>query len=80
LSDDFPFTIERLERHDRKDFSCGVEPLGRYFRSQVSQDVRQRLTTCFIAREQEGAHIAGSYTLSACQILLFQFVSKNYAL
>ncbi|WP_133511370.1 GNAT family N-acetyltransferase [Candidatus Thiosymbion oneisti] len=70
MSDNFPFIIERLERHDRKDFSCGSEPLDRYFRSQVSQDIRRRLTTCFIAREQEGTRIAGFYTLSACQILL----------
>ncbi len=62
--------MERLDRHDRRDFSCGVEPLDRYFRSRVSQDVRRRLTTCFVAREREGTRIAGFYTLSACHILL----------
>ena len=70
LPDDFPFVVERLERHERRDFSCGVEPLDRYFRSQVSQDVRRRLTTCFVAREREGARVAGFYTLAACHILL----------
>jgi ribosomal protein S18 acetylase RimI-like enzyme len=70
LSDDFPFVVERLARHDRQGFSCGVEPLDRYFHSQVTQDVRRRLTTCFVARESEGTRVAGFYTLSACHILL----------
>src|ERR1700744_4480582 len=37
-----PFLIEVLgPDHDRAVFSCGVETLGRYFREQVTQDVRR---------------------------------------
>ena len=70
MPNDPPFLIERLDRHDRKAFSCGVEALDRYFHSRVSQDVRRNLTACFIARQTDNARIAGFYTLSACHLLL----------
>ena len=37
------YRIETLtNKHRRDDFSCGVDPLDRYFREQVSQDIRRR--------------------------------------
>jgi hypothetical protein len=42
-----PLLIAALgPEHDRAGFSCGVEPLDRYFREQVTQDVRRRATVC----------------------------------
>ena len=35
--------------HDRGGFTCGVEALDRYFREQVSQDVKRRATACYVA-------------------------------
>ena len=65
------FVIEVLgPSHDRSGFSCGVEALDRYFREQVTQDVRRRATACFVALEATGSKIAGYYTLAASGIPL----------
>lgn len=63
-----PFVVEPLgNAHDRRRFTCGVEALDRYFREQVSQDIRRRLTNCFVALDSAG-DIAGYYTLSASSL------------
>jgi ribosomal protein S18 acetylase RimI-like enzyme len=66
--------------HDRKGFSCGVDALDRYFREQVSQDVRRRATTCYVASEASTGTPAGYYTIAAGDILLTdmpeQFVKR----
>lgn len=60
------FRIERLSAdHDRAAFQCGVQPLDRYFREQVTQDIRRRVTTCFVALEQGSENLAGYYTLAS---------------
>jgi ribosomal protein S18 acetylase RimI-like enzyme len=62
--------ITALDTHaDRSTFSCGVEPLDRYFQQQVTQDIRRRITACFVALTDE-QHIAGYYTLAASSVLL----------
>jgi ribosomal protein S18 acetylase RimI-like enzyme len=52
--------------HDRRAFSCGVAELDRYFQQQVTQDVRRRVTSCFVAIT--AAAIAGYYTLASGSI------------
>jgi hypothetical protein len=46
------FSIEALNsahnRKGRKGFSSGVEPLDRYFRELVMQDVKRRASNCFV--------------------------------
>jgi len=65
------FRIELLEsRHIRSDFHCGTEPLDRYFREQVSQDVRRRAALCYVAVERDAVKIAGYYTLAASSVPL----------
>ena len=60
------FIIEALgPGHDRSGFSCGIEALDRYFREQVTQDMRRRATACYVAREAAGSKVAGYYTLAA---------------
>jgi len=60
-----PCVVEPLGgSHDRRGFACGVEPLDRYFRELVTQDVRRRIASCFVAVDTSGA-VAGFYTLSA---------------
>ena len=67
------FIIEPLgPSHDRTEFTCGVDPLDRYFREQAGQDVRRRATACFVAREIATNRIAGFYTLAAAAVLLAQ--------
>jgi len=46
-----------------------MEPLDRYFCNQVSQDIKRRVTACFVAIAQD-RHIAGYYTLSSASVLL----------
>lgn len=67
-----PFRIEPLGRHDRSEFCSGSEPLDRYFRTQVSQDVRRRVTACYVAVSCDDDWVAGFYTLSAAQVCLRQ--------
>ena len=54
---------------ERSGFHCGVEALDRYFRDQVTQDIRRRITSCFVALDEQ-ARIAGFYTLAATSVLL----------
>lgn len=65
------FLIEPLgPNHDRASFTSGVAPLDRYFREQATQDVRRRVTACYVALESPGAEVAGYYTLAAGGIAL----------
>lgn len=66
-----PFLIEILgPGHDRAGFSSGVDALDRYFREQVTQDVRRRATACYVAFDRDRAKVAGYYTLAAGGVLL----------
>jgi ribosomal protein S18 acetylase RimI-like enzyme len=53
--------------HDRRAFSCGVPELDRYFHQQVTQDIRRRVTSCFVAITPDDV-IAGYYTLASGSI------------
>ena len=57
------------ETHDRTRFSSGTPALDRYFRGQVSQDIRRRVAACFVAVTEE-QHIAGYYTLAIASVPL----------
>ena len=50
-------------------FTSGSESLDRYLREQVTQDVRSRVATCFVALA-DGQCIAGYYTLASASLLL----------
>ena len=55
--------------HDRAAFNSNSEPLNRYLREQVSQDVRRRVAACFVALA-DGQRIAGYYTLASASVVL----------
>lgn len=59
--------IEPLgSHHDRAGFSCGVESLDRYFRTQANQDVRRKANGVFILIDpRQPAEVLGYYTLCA---------------
>ncbi|MBK5291286.1 MAG: GNAT family N-acetyltransferase [Acidobacteriia bacterium] len=63
-----PFRLEPLgDVHDRAAFTCGREPLDRYFHTQATQDIRRRIATCFVAVEEATGKLAAYYTIaSAC--------------
>jgi ribosomal protein S18 acetylase RimI-like enzyme len=66
-----PFRIEALTaQHDCSTFDCGSEPLNRYFRQQVTQDARRRVTACFVAVEQGRGVLAGYYTVASSSVPL----------
>lgn len=65
------FSIEALTKaHQRKAFSCDNERIDRYFRETVTQDIKRRYATCFVAREIESDRVAGFYTLSSSGVPL----------
>lgn len=67
---DTPFRLAPLKATDnRKAFNCGSEPLDRYLREQVGQDVRRRMAACFVALTEDH-RIAGYYTLASASVLL----------
>ena len=69
--DSAPFRFETLgDEHDRIAFRCGEEALDRIFHTQVTQDVRRRITNCFVMVEAAAGRIAAYYTLSAASIPL----------
>jgi ribosomal protein S18 acetylase RimI-like enzyme len=75
----FRFAIEPLsDAHDRKTFTCGVGPLDRYFREQVTQDIRRRVTACQVAVEASSGHVAGYYTIASASIAL-EDIAPNLA-
>jgi GNAT superfamily N-acetyltransferase len=66
-----PYVIEPLSTaHDRAGFNCGVEPLDRYFATQVTQDVRRRVSACFVAVERASRTVAGFYTIATSSVPL----------
>lgn len=56
--------------HDRTTFNSGSIPLDRYLREQVTQDIRRRVATCFVALTDEPCTIAGYYTLASASVAL----------
>ncbi|WP_163057731.1 GNAT family N-acetyltransferase [Acidithiobacillus ferrooxidans] len=65
-----PFLLAPLDAtHDRAAFNSGSEPLNRYLREQVTQDIRRRVAACFVALTDE-KRIAGYYTLASASLLL----------
>jgi ribosomal protein S18 acetylase RimI-like enzyme len=66
-----PFRLEPLgEGHERSSFRCGEDALDRYFRTQVTQDIRRHIANCFVAVESATSHVAAWYTISAASIPL----------
>ena len=57
------------EAHDRGSFSCGVESLDRYLKTQAGQDVRRKANAVFVLSDPgEPTRILGYYTLCAMAI------------
>lgn len=71
-----PFRVAPLAAaHDRTPFLSGTIPLDDYFQRQVTQDVRRRVTACFVALTHE-QRVVGYYTLAATSLLLSDLPSS----
>ncbi|MHA3902220.1 GNAT family N-acetyltransferase [Castellaniella sp. WN] len=67
---DAPFLLAPLgATHERTAFHSDSEPLDRYLREQVTQDIRRRVAACFVALADR-QRIAGYYTLASASLLL----------
>lgn len=72
-----PYRIEPLgKQHDRKDFSCGSDPLDQYFKTRAAQDIRRRVAKCLVAVEVATGAVAGFYTLSATSLVLTELPAQ----
>lgn len=57
------------ETHDRGGFTCGVQSLDRYLKTQAGQDVRWKANAVFVLSElADPGRILGYYTLCAMAI------------
>ena len=55
------------KQHHRDAFSCGVQSLDHYLKSQASQDIRRKANAVFVLVPVDSpATIAGYFTLCAC--------------
>lgn len=50
--------------HKKADFSCGKEMLDNYLHKQANQDIKRKLSACFVIKEEQTELIKGYYTLS----------------
>ncbi|MGA8172478.1 MAG: GNAT family N-acetyltransferase [Methylocystis sp.] len=61
-------SIEPLAKHERRDFSCGVETLDDWFHRRAGQDEKRDVARIFVAIDDElgvvGFYSLGAYTLS----------------
>ena len=65
-----PFRVVPLDHTpDRSRFNSGAEPLDGYFRERVTQDIKRRVTACFVALSGDGC-IAGYYTLASASVFI----------
>lgn len=60
--------------HDRKSFSSGVELLDRYLRDLATQDIKRRVSNCFVALDDADV-IAGYYTFAAASFPLSELTA-----
>lgn len=51
-------------RHRKKEFSCGKDMLDNYLHKQANQDIKKKLSACFILNDHETDLIKGYYTLA----------------
>jgi len=50
--------------HRKKEFSCGKEMLDNYLQKQASQDIKRKLSACFVLIDKETDLLQGYYTLA----------------
>jgi ribosomal protein S18 acetylase RimI-like enzyme len=71
------FRLAQLDAaFDRTAFTSDSEPLNRYLREQVAQDMRRRVAACFVALA-DGQRIVGYYTLASASVRLADLPSST---
>lgn len=61
------FKIESLDRrkHQRGNFTCGIDSLDSYIQRQASQDLKKKIATVFVLIDFPETEVIAYYTLSA---------------
>lgn len=66
--------IELLDKkHNRNHFDCGKELLNTYLKTQARQDMKRKLSVCFVLVESSTVEVQGYYTLSNNSVPLTSF-------
>lgn len=50
--------------HKRDEFNCGIPLLDNYLRKQALQEIKRKLSACFVITEPKSGLLIGYYTLS----------------
>ena len=53
--------------HKKSEFNCGVILLNNYLQTQAKQDMKRKLSVCFVLTSEKNA-VKGYYTLSSASI------------
>ena len=63
-------TVSLESFHSRDDFECGQQILDEYLKKQANQDIKKKLSACFVITENEQSidKVKGYYTLSNTSI------------
>lgn len=63
------YRIEHLEKkHDKTAFSCGIDALDQYLKTQASQDIKKNIAVTYVLTEICASIVLGYYTLSSIGI------------
>lgn len=73
----FTEVLNRSHQNLKKNFLCGKDLLDNYLKQQASQDIRKKLSVCFVLVDEVENHIKGYYTLSNNSIS-FDFVPDSF--
>ena len=58
------FTEVLSSKHCKKEFSSGKEMLDKYLQKQAGQDMKRKLSVCFVLNDEDMNRIKAYYTLS----------------
>ena len=61
-------TVNLNSKHKKTEFTCGVGMLDDYLHKQANQDVKRKLSACFVMLDEENNQLRGYYTLSNSSI------------
>lgn len=62
--------IQTLSKaHDRASFSCRIDYLDRYLKTQANQDMQKRAAVTYVLTQPENSTIVGFYSLASTSVL-----------
>ncbi|OGT47497.1 MAG: GNAT family N-acetyltransferase [Gammaproteobacteria bacterium RIFCSPHIGHO2_12_FULL_41_15] len=56
------------KKHNKSTFSCGVEVLDLYLKTQASQDIKKNVAMAYVISQKNSEQVIGYYTLSSMSI------------